>query len=122
MKTDRQKLYRHIGEALRREREKAGLTQAQLAKAVNLQRTSVTNVESGAQQPPLHVLYDLCFEMKIDISELLPASQKVAEVAVVPVTVNQQTLSVPPRAAEMLQGMERALVERAGKQNPRNNE
>lgn len=93
-----------------------GLTQAQLAKAVGLQRTSITNIESGAQQPPIHVLYDLCFEMRIDISDVLPPSRTVAEIAVVPVTVNQKTLSVPPRAAEMLQGMERALTERASKE------
>lgn len=47
-------IYKDIGERLRRLRESKGMTQAELAKRVRLNRTSVVNFESGRQRLPLH--------------------------------------------------------------------
>ena len=99
----------------------ARLTQAQLAAAVGLKRTSITQIESGAQQAPLHVLYDLCFALKIDISNILPSSEEVAKLSVVPITVNEKIVNVPPKTAELLQQMEKLLREQSGEDNREEN-
>lgn len=36
------------------------MTQAELAALVDLERTSITNIEKGAQKLSLHVLYKIC--------------------------------------------------------------
>lgn len=35
-------------------------------------RTSLTNIESGRQHPPLHTFCEIVEQLKVDVSELLP--------------------------------------------------
>lgn len=114
---------------LRRERESAGLTQSQIAAIVGLQRTSITQIELGSQQAPLHVIYDLCSALKIDIFTLLPSNEEVAELSAVPVAgterisvmVNEKPVNAPPKTAELLQQMEKLLREQTGEGNREEN-
>jgi transcriptional regulator with XRE-family HTH domain len=74
---DEVQLYAAIGRELRKLREaKQGasgrFTQGELAGLVGLERTSITNIESGAQKVPLHVLYRLCEELGVQIADVLP--------------------------------------------------
>lgn len=48
--------YEALGARLSVQRMARGITQAELADAVGLARTSVTNIEAGRQHPPVHVL------------------------------------------------------------------
>jgi transcriptional regulator with XRE-family HTH domain len=73
MTIDQTALYRHIGAAIRRQREARGMTQAQLAEAVELLRTSIVNLEAGRQRAPLHTLYPICAALGIEIADLLPS-------------------------------------------------
>lgn len=79
---DERRLYAYVGKRIKELREgKPGvaprMTQAQLAKQVGLERTSITNIEKGEQKVPLHVLYRICSVLNVDIQEVLPALQEV---------------------------------------------
>jgi transcriptional regulator with XRE-family HTH domain len=65
-------LYQAIGAAIKQARKELGLSQEDLAKIVQLTRTSITNLESGKQQVPLHTLYDIAAAIDHDVRELLP--------------------------------------------------
>jgi len=74
---DESRLYRRLGARIRDLRTEGlsggKLTQAELARAVGLERTSITNIERGIQKVPLHVLYRICEVLETPISEVLPA-------------------------------------------------
>ena len=77
---DEKRLYKVLGERLRGRRENgpAGrLTQAQVAEAVGLERTSITNTESGAQKLSLHMLYRVCDALQVSINDVLPPADEV---------------------------------------------
>lgn len=99
---DEARVYRVLGERLRQWRERFAdeegrLTQARLAQRVGLERTSITNIENGAQKVPLHVLFRLCEVLRISVTDLVPTVEDVQhapevipteEVRVGAVTVN----------------------------------
>ncbi len=98
MRVNETALYAHIKGHLKARREEMGLTQGQLAARLGLERTSVTNIELGRQKPPLHVIYALCHELALDVSELLPPVGRVMMADVGrDIEVAGQTL--PPLAA-----------------------
>lgn len=79
---DEHRLYRTMGQSIRELRaSKQGangpLTQAELAKAVGLERTSITNLEKGTQKVPLHVLYAVCCALDVDVADVLPSLSEV---------------------------------------------
>lgn len=57
---------------MRAARVAAGRSQDDLAKAVSLTRTSITNLESGRQQVPLHTLYAIAENLHCHVFDLLP--------------------------------------------------
>lgn len=65
-------LYEEIGRAIREARQQAELSQEDLAYRVGLTRTSITNLERGRQQVPLHTLYDIAEAVGGDVKEWLP--------------------------------------------------
>jgi transcriptional regulator with XRE-family HTH domain len=67
--------YAEFGIKLKRAREKAGLTQKQLADRVELPRTSVTNIEHGRQRIALHQLIQFGQALGVEPLELLPAEE-----------------------------------------------
>src|SRR6266508_7019049 len=101
MKIDEEVLYQHIGTTLRQRRRELGLSQAQLAEAVGILRTSITNVEAGRQRVPLHVLYQICAMLKIEVAAVIPPISHVA-LQSIPMTINIVTSEVPPKTAEIV--------------------
>jgi DNA-binding XRE family transcriptional regulator len=67
--------YRRLGKNLRDARERAKLSQDRVAQLVGLKRTSLTNIESGRQHPPLHVLCDIVSHLNVTVSDVLPVAQ-----------------------------------------------
>lgn len=69
-------LYSIVGDRIRLRREELKLSQAQLSERVSvihkLKRSSISNIERGRQQPPLHVLYEICNILDIDVQTILP--------------------------------------------------
>jgi transcriptional regulator with XRE-family HTH domain len=50
------------------------MSQAALAKAVGLSRTSITNIEQGRQPVNIHTLYAMADILGIEVGDLLPPS------------------------------------------------
>lgn len=50
-------LYEALGENIWRARKRQHMNQTQLGAAVGLTRTSITNIESGRQRPPIELVY-----------------------------------------------------------------
>jgi len=72
-----QSLYQEIGKLIRRRREVVGLTQGQLAKAVNISRPAIVNIEGGRQRILVHFLYDLAEALHTSPAALAPAAKQV---------------------------------------------
>ena len=68
------RFYKEFGRLVREAREEAKpkLTQDRLASTVGLSRTSITNIESGKQHIPLHVLYAIAEGIGVTPARLLP--------------------------------------------------
>ncbi len=65
-----------FGEALRKAREKAGLTQEQLAFKAGVHRTYVSLLERGLKSPTLNTLFRLCDAMGMSASKLITKVEK----------------------------------------------
>lgn len=65
-------LYIELGKNIKKARNKKNLSQATLAEASSLSRTSITNIEKGRQHLPLHTLYAISNALEINVAELLP--------------------------------------------------
>ena len=81
---DDDRIYLIIRENIRTLREKhpkteKKTTQAKLAEAVGIERSTLTNIELGNQRPPVHVLYRLCDYFGISLNELIPQLSDVTD-------------------------------------------
>lgn len=65
-------IYPLIGKEISRLRKNKKWTQEELAKAVSLTRTSITNIEKGRQKILIHTLWDLAEQLDVHPSKLLP--------------------------------------------------
>jgi transcriptional regulator with XRE-family HTH domain len=66
-----QSLYDALGDSIRQARQGRGVTQADLARAAGITRTSLTNIEHGRQRPPLHVIVALAQALGIEACVLI---------------------------------------------------
>jgi transcriptional regulator with XRE-family HTH domain len=72
------RIYRVFGARLRELREEKSVTQDELARRVDLSRTSITNIEKGRQRVMLHQMVDLARALEADPQTLLPAADSLA--------------------------------------------
>ena len=100
MPINESELYKRLGAQLRERPQLQGMSQIQLAKAVGL--TSITNIEAGRQRLPIHVLYQLCQVLKIEVTTLLPPSAEIEQAETVPVRIAGVTTEVSPKTAAFL--------------------
>jgi len=63
---------RRFGEMLRDQRKRADMTQGELAKAIGLERTSVTNIEAGLQAINIGTLVRICEVLGITPAQIVP--------------------------------------------------
>lgn len=68
---------RAIGELIRLRREGAGLTQADVARAVGLTRASISNIEAGRQRFNVEMLYKLAAALGCKPYDLMPETRLV---------------------------------------------
>lgn len=103
---DESALYVQIGNLLKSIRTNpAGrqLTQAKLADLVGLERTSITNIESGKQRVPLHVLYELCNALGVEISEVLPRYKSVSQsLQQEEILIGDTSVTIPKKLADLI--------------------
>ena len=81
-------LYKVIGEKIKSRRQELGISQLRLSKdlelsseSFHLSRSSISNIEVGRHQVPLHVLYSICQLLKFDVKELIPSHKEVTQFA-----------------------------------------
>jgi transcriptional regulator with XRE-family HTH domain len=63
-----------IGAAIRAERVQAGLKQEELAKALGLDRTTLSRYEAGSRSVPVGVLLQIATLLHVPINALIPGS------------------------------------------------
>lgn len=68
--------YTSFGERVRAARRASNLSQEALAGHVGLTRSSIANLESGRQHPPVYILALLADALSIPESDLLPVRQE----------------------------------------------
>ncbi len=71
--------YKSVGEKIRMARQAVGINQEALAIAVDLQRTSITNIEAGNQKVPIYTLYKIAEALRVPVLSLLPNDTKISE-------------------------------------------
>jgi transcriptional regulator with XRE-family HTH domain len=73
-RVSRTKLYAEVGARIRRARESKvpRLTQGDLARRLDIERTSITNIEKGTQRVTLLHLYGVAQELQVPLASLLP--------------------------------------------------
>lgn len=108
MSLNEDRLYALIGERLKSVRVRAGIPQTKLAAAINHLRTSISNIEAGRQRAPLYVLYELCYQLDIELVSILPLDDEVREIARVPVPIDDNTEELPVQVVETIQEILRA--------------
>ncbi|MHC1558192.1 helix-turn-helix domain-containing protein [Actinomycetospora sp. C-140] len=71
--------YRRLGRRVRDARIEAGLSQAALADALQLTRSSVANLEGGRQRIQAHTLVTLAKALAVDPQSLLPEEESISD-------------------------------------------
>ena len=95
------RFYKELGQRLRIARQQRGFTQGQVAASISLERTSISNIESGRQRLPIHTLCEYCSLLGVPLANVMPEL-----VASEPVAVNYgekcETQVVPGSVAEVI--------------------
>jgi transcriptional regulator with XRE-family HTH domain len=95
-------LYKIVGERIRQFRIDHRLSQEQLSQKTQLvggelgsiSRTSISNIEVGRHQPPLHVLLTLSKALHTEVHCLLPTDSQVQEY------LDEEVLNPPPSGSD----------------------
>ena len=77
-------LYAHVGRRVREARRRGNVTQADLAEAIGLTRSSIANLEAGRQRIPVHLFVWIAEILDVAPHELLPGSDSFDGIVVVP--------------------------------------
>ena len=103
MDIDEQTLYSSIGNTIKSRRCELDLTQEQLALKVGVKRTSITNIESGGQKLPLHLLYRISLALDTDVAQLLPPAAGLIQVVEgETIEIGGKTKEVHPKTASFM--------------------
>ena len=63
------------GARVQRARMRRGRTQRELARAVGMARSSIANLETGRQRPPVHVVLLIARVLGVPVTDLLPSGR-----------------------------------------------
>ena len=96
------RFYKLLGATIARRRNSARLTQAQLAERIGSARTSVTNLERGRQQMPLHQLLRIAEVLEADLKDLIPSRSEVHAQDRISIAVGSDKSDVPPETARLI--------------------
>ena len=111
---NREKLYAEIGKQIkkfRNLRKPKKITQVELANKLDIERTSITNIETGSQRATLHLLYRIAQELNVALTDLLPDvnDEKIQEGDATPLETlrldKKKTVNVPPAVKSMFESM-----------------
>lgn len=97
---ERDQFYIELGERLRAARVALGLTQAEVAEAAGISRTSLTNIECGRQRILVDQLALMCGKLRALPSDMIPAESSAPQ-------TSQARLAEIPIVANFLQSVAR---------------
>lgn len=69
--------YVRVGELVREQRKKRGVTQEQLGRVLRLNRTTLINIEKGRQRLAVHQLAQLADQLGCTLNDLIPSWKEV---------------------------------------------
>jgi transcriptional regulator with XRE-family HTH domain len=93
--------YKSLGNDIRMYREKAGLTQADLAEAAGISRTSLTNIEYGRQRVFVDQLEMICLAIGVSTADFFQERGQPAK----PKPVAKSNLKGLPMVAKFLESV-----------------
>jgi DNA-binding XRE family transcriptional regulator len=101
---DLSRLHSLLGDRIRRVRETQSppMSQGRLAEILQLQRTSITNIEAGRQKPSLEILYRFCEHFGLAIGEFLPVVADVTLTESESLIVGSQHVQVGAKTADLI--------------------
>lgn len=91
-------LYRLIGERIKSARERAGLSQAKLAKKLEMSRASIVNIEAGRQRAPVHILWQIAEALSTEVALMIPKQSEFQE-EISPLSLDSDTVAQIEEAA-----------------------
>ena len=92
-------LYRLIGGKVRATRLLRQLHQHELAEQVEVDRTSIANIENGRQRPPLHLLWSIAERLGVPPFDLIPTSEEIAKEIGMPILTDSAVAKIEEAAA-----------------------
>ena len=103
---DESALYRYIGELLKQTRKSNTpvTSQQDLANILHVERSTISNIESGKQRPSISLLYSFCLHFDLPIKDVLPDVDAVMDFGQRDqvIEVGQQTYHVTEDLASVL--------------------
>jgi transcriptional regulator with XRE-family HTH domain len=77
---DEEAVYQAVGERIRtaREQQATKLSQAALAKKLEISRASIVNIEAGRQHAPLYLLWKIAQQLDVELVTFIPSRSDLA--------------------------------------------
>lgn len=67
--------YETLGKRIRQARDERNISQGEMARAVGLSRTSITNIEKGRQPIQVHILMKIAETLNVNLNAILADEQ-----------------------------------------------
>ena len=74
---DTHKLCTHIGNKLSAARKARKISQDLISEKLSLTRISISNIERGVQKAPLHLIYQYCEILNLELNDVFPSINEV---------------------------------------------
>lgn len=97
------RLYDLIGQRVRQSRLEIRMTQGELAARAHVGRTTITNLELGNQQVPLHQLLSIADVLGVEFQQFIPKREELGGISPIPMLVSGHPSGASPRAAMLIE-------------------
>lgn len=79
------------------------ITQTELSEQIGVTRATLTNIEIGNQRPPIYVIYRICEYFSVELDEILPSLDSLAETHYpVEINIGGESKAVPPMVHNLI--------------------
>jgi transcriptional regulator with XRE-family HTH domain len=88
-----------IGERLRQERQRRGMTVREIARRVGVSPSLISQIETGKTEPSINTLFAMVSELELSVNEIVFDSERDADQSAGPASASTSAGAVRPRAA-----------------------
>lgn len=99
-------IYKLVGEKIREARTEKGLTQAEMAKALDFSSASISNIELGTQSVQLIDLYKIAQLLEKDVTFFLPSMNIFKSLAP---SIENETEKLSPKGAAFVDSLRKQI-------------